>query len=202
MEFPALVRKQSVLLMLDECHLLWGDACGYVWGPRGDRVTLPIRNIKARQTYYGALNLLTGQTALWEAGQGNMEHTVGFLTYLRQVYQGRRMLICWDRAIYHRGGLVQAYLAQVNGPSSREADRAIHIELFAPRDPTQNPIEDVWLRGKRAVRRQWSTLQTFEEVKAVFARAITHQLFVSEKLNLYGRHALITRRRDLGFSWE
>jgi transposase len=188
--------------MVDECHLLWGDACGYVWGPRGERVTLPITNVKARQTYYGALNLLTGQTTLWEAETGNMEYTVGFLTYLRQVYQGRRMLICWDRASSHQGALVQAYLAHVNGLASREADRAIQLELFAPRDPTQNPIEDVWLRGKRAVRQHWATLQSFADVKAVFRRTITHQPFISEKLNWYGREVLIAERRSLGFQWE
>ena len=26
------------LLMLDECHLLWGDLCGYVWGKSARRV--------------------------------------------------------------------------------------------------------------------------------------------------------------------
>ena len=24
--------------MLDECHLLWGDLCGYVWGKSARRV--------------------------------------------------------------------------------------------------------------------------------------------------------------------
>jgi transposase len=190
------------MLMVDECHLLWGDARGYVWGPRGKRIVIPIDNIRERQTYYGALNLLTGQTVVWEAATGNMEYTVGFLTYLRQVYQGRRLLICWDRAPYHRGHVVQAYLEQINGPACPESTRKIHIELFAPHAPIQNPIEDVWLRGKRAVRQQWWDLKSFQDVQAVFTHAITHHQALFHKLNWYGREALITQRRELGYLWE
>jgi transposase len=191
-----------VLLMVDECHLLWGDACGYVWGPKGKRVEISITNIRERQTYYGALNLLTGSTVLWEAKIGNMEQTVGFLTYLRQVFQGRRLIICWDRAPYHRGHLVREYVGRVNGPACPEPERKIQLELFAPHAPVQNPIEDVWLRGKRAVREQWVDLQTFQDITVVFSHAVTHQQALCEKLNWYGREALIARRRELGFQWE
>jgi hypothetical protein len=27
--------------MIDECHLLWGDICGYVWGKSNMRVEIP-----------------------------------------------------------------------------------------------------------------------------------------------------------------
>ena len=49
------------VLFLDECHLLWGDVCGYVWGPRQQRVEVPVRSEKQRQTYFGALDYLTKQ---------------------------------------------------------------------------------------------------------------------------------------------
>ena len=190
------------MLLVDECHLLWGDARGYVWGPKDQRLVIPIENIRERQTYYGALNLLTGQTAMWEAAKGNMEQTVGFLTYLRQYYQGRRMVICWDGASYHQGHLVQEYLGRINGPACPEPERKIQILLFAPYAPAQNPMEDIWLRGKRAVRDQWIDLQTFHDVKAVFTQTIRHHQTLFEKLNWYGRDHLITLRRQLGFRWD
>jgi putative transposase len=48
--------KQGKLcvFMLDECHLLWGDLCGYVWGKSARRVEVKMTNQKQRQTYYGA----------------------------------------------------------------------------------------------------------------------------------------------------
>jgi len=190
------------MLMVDECHLLWGDARGYVWGPRGKRIVLPIKNIRTRQTYYGALNLLTGWPILWEADRGCKEHTVGFLTYLRQVFQGRRLLIMWDRASYHTAHLVQDYLTSLHGPDCPDAQQAIHLTQFAAREPAQNPMEDVWLAGKREVRRQWADLASFQDVKTVFTQTITHRQFLSKKLNWYGRDHLIQLRREAGFRWE
>jgi hypothetical protein len=42
--------------MIDECHLLWGDIYGYVWGKTDIRVEFFIKNEKIRPTYYGALD--------------------------------------------------------------------------------------------------------------------------------------------------
>lgn len=201
-EAPAIILKRTIELAVDECHVLWGDACGYVWGPRNERTTVPIKNVKARQTYYGALNLLTGWTALWEATAGNKENTVAFLTYLRQYFQGRRMIILWDGAAYHTAHLVQDYLTQINGPSCPEPARRIQLIQFAPYAPAQNPMEDVWLAGKRQVRKQWADLVTFSDVKEIFSRTIRRTPFYFHKLNWYGRDILIAERRKQGFRWE
>jgi putative transposase len=32
------------VLMLDECHLLWGDLCGYVWGKTNERIEVDMTN--------------------------------------------------------------------------------------------------------------------------------------------------------------
>ena len=191
-----------MLLLADECHLVWGDACGYVWGPKGQRSVLPIANIRERQTYYGGLNLLSGATVLWEASAGNQDNTVAFLIYLRQCFQGRRLIIVWDGARYHTASRVQEYLTQLQGPQCPEPQRQIHLMQFAPYAPAQNPMEDVWLAGKRAVRQHWAELTTFQEVKEVFSRTVARHVFLSDKLNWYGRDALIRRRREHGFRWE
>ncbi|MEG4812697.1 winged helix-turn-helix domain-containing protein, partial [Microcoleus sp. F8-D1] len=46
----------TIVLFLDECHLLHGDLTGYVWGQSKIRIEVPITNEKDRQTYFGALN--------------------------------------------------------------------------------------------------------------------------------------------------
>jgi len=45
--------------MIDECHLLWGDVCGYVWGKTKIRIEVSMTNQRERQTYFGALNYQT-----------------------------------------------------------------------------------------------------------------------------------------------
>jgi putative transposase len=201
-ERPAIVQQQTIWMFFDECHLLWGDACGYAWGPRNERVYVPIDNIRDRQTYYGALNLLTGRTVLWEADTGNKENTVGFLTYLRQCFQGRRMVCVWDKAPYHTAHLVRDYVGCINGEDCPEPERRIQLINFAPYAPVQNPIEDVWLAGKRAVRKQWADLQTFADVKQVFSETVTKTNFTFHKLDWYGRDQVIAARRQQGYRWE
>jgi hypothetical protein len=49
-------------LMLDECHLLWGNILGYVWGKTKARIEVPILNTRTRQTYYGAVDYLTSES--------------------------------------------------------------------------------------------------------------------------------------------
>ncbi len=190
------------MLFIDECHLVWGDARGYVWGPRGQRIVLPIKNVRTRQTYYGALNLLTGWPILWEADRGCKENTVAFLKYLRQVFQGRRLILVWDGASYHTAGLVDEYVEHLPALVPPAEGRPIERISFAPREPAQNPMEDVWLAGKREVRHQWARLATFQDVKTVFSQTITHRQFLLKKLDWYGRDQLIELRREAGFRWE
>jgi transposase len=183
--------------MVDECHLVWGNACGSVWGPRWKRIRLPIKKIRARQTSYGALDLWRGTPVLWEADGGNQANTITFLQYLRQYFEERHLVILWDGAPYHRAGRVREYLTQVNGASCPEPRRPIPLIRFAPYAPAQNPMEDVWLAGKRAVRQQWADLNTFEDVTAVFSLTITCHHFLFNTLNWYGRADLIRIREEL-----
>ena len=53
--------------MVDECHLLWGDICGYVWGKTNERVTIPVVNARYKQTYFGALDYKTKEFITYAA---------------------------------------------------------------------------------------------------------------------------------------
>jgi transposase len=186
-----IIARDLLVFFLDECHLVWGDALGYVWGPMGERVEIPIESVRKRQSYYGALNVLNGRTSLFPADKGKGANTVAFLKWLRWRHQCRPMICVWDRASYHWCEEVRTYLRTINGDRS-EAERAIHLIPFARYAPEQNPIEDVWLAGKREVRRQWFRLDTFADVKACFSTTIVfHSSTNHEKLNWYGRSQLI-----------
>jgi len=50
---PAITEGSLVVFFQDECHLLWGDLCGYVWGKTDERIELPIVNERQKQTYLG-----------------------------------------------------------------------------------------------------------------------------------------------------
>ena len=45
-----------VVYMIDECHLLWGDVCGYVWGKTNKRIEVPMTNQREMRDYLSLVN--------------------------------------------------------------------------------------------------------------------------------------------------
>jgi transposase len=84
---------------------------------------------------------------------------------------------------YHRSQEVRAFLATVN-EGLAEADWKITLLQFAPNDPTQNPIEDVWLIAKSWLRSCWHQCKTFDAVKLLFELATHHSNLISFVRNL------------------
>jgi transposase len=75
-----------------------------------------------------------------------------------------------------------------SNPDPRELKRAIAVQ----NDPTQNPIEDIWLAAKWYIREFYHQCKTFTEVKYLFELAVQHQIFDFPKLHRLGEFSLIT----------
>ena len=142
---------ELVVFFLDECHLLWGDVCGYVWGKTSERIEVPVLNERQKQTYYGALNLHTHKFLVKSYHKGNSQSRVAFLQYLHSLCPQSCIVLIWDGASYHRSQEVKRYLTSVNQQLD-ELNWKITCIRFAPNAPKQNPVEDVWLQAKRFIR--------------------------------------------------
>ncbi|MGB4966824.1 MAG: transposase [Candidatus Saccharimonadales bacterium] len=175
---------QRLVFAEDECHLLWGDTTGYVWGQRNEKTEVPIQNIKQRQTYYGALNLYRRDFVLVPHDAGNGENTVAFLKHLHDLNQNKKLTVIWDGASYHCSEEVKAYLNKVN-EGLDEKDWKMTCLLFAPNAPEQNPVEDVWLKGKNFLRRNFYQNKTFRHVKNSFFDFLNKQTFAFNKIEWY-----------------
>ena len=173
-----------VVLYIDQCHLIWDDARGYVWGPSAQRIDIPMTNFRERQTYYGAIEPFSGELIVIPTDTANGYWTTIFVEYLRQQYAGKRLILLWDGASYHRGVEMQEYLEGMNFGQSRD-DWVVTCVLFAPNAPEQNPIEDVWLKAKQYVRKHWRECATFRQVKHLFEEALNTLSFHFEKLRMY-----------------
>ena len=178
-------RYEASAFFIDECHLLWGDACGYVWGRQGERVELPIDSFRQRQTYYGALDIFFGQFFLTPYPTANSEFTVKFIYDLQDQRPGERLLLIWDGAGYHRQKDMLDFLHRVNGGLPKEQWPVTCIQL-APHAPEENPVEDVWLMAKTYVRQHYHLHSIFQQVDDRFVEAISqHSYFDFPKLNEY-----------------
>ena len=52
-----IVSGEVIVLVEDECHVVWGDAIGYGWGRQNERTEVPMANVKQRQRYDGVMKL-------------------------------------------------------------------------------------------------------------------------------------------------
>ncbi|MDQ3684075.1 MAG: transposase [Acidobacteriota bacterium] len=177
-------RGEMVVLLEDECHLLWGDCCGYVWGKRGAAIEVLMTNERERQSYYGAVNLVTKEFHLQACSGGNGENTVAYLRWLMELYRGKKLLLIWDGATYHRDIQCQEFLAQVNH-GLEEQEWLVTCLRLAANAPDQNPVEDIWLAGKNYVRKKFSENKTFAAVKKSFCGFLEGFLLDSVKFDWY-----------------
>jgi putative transposase len=175
---------ELVVWLEDECHLLWGDTLGYVWGRRNTTIAVPIKNVKARQTYYGAINFATHEFQVCPYPKGNSVHTVEFVTYLRSLSPHAKLLLIWDGAPYHQYAEMKAYLRELNDGLDKH-DWLVTCELFASNAPEQNPVEDMWLKGKNFLRRTFYKQKTFAQVKHAFLHFLQTTTFDFPKLTWY-----------------
>ena len=173
---------------MDESHLHWGDVCGYVWGPKQERITVTVVNEREQQTYYGAINPLTDAVCYMEADTGNSTWTTHFLEALRRASKEQRIIVCWDGASYHRSKEIHAYLDDVNAGKER-TEWPVTCLRFAPYAPTQNPIEDIWLRAKSHLREHCRRCgDTFSQVKSIFDEGMHKIDSFFDKLYMYTSH--------------
>jgi transposase len=169
---------------VDECHLHWGDTCGYVWGNRQDRVEVPIQNERTKQTYYGALNLLSKKVLLKGYDVGNTTNTINFIEELRGKNPGKRLLLIWDGASHHRSDEFKKYLTKVN-EGCEAGEWAVTCIQFAPNAPEQNPIETVWLQGKKWLQEYWYLCRNFRITKWMFEWFVNENIFTFAKVVMY-----------------
>jgi putative transposase len=175
---------EVIVFFLDECHLLYGDVNGYVWGPSELRIEVPITNEKERQTYFGALNYQSKRFHVQSYPSGDGKSTVEFIKYLQNQYKNKKIILIWDGASYHRFGEFREFLLEINGEKAPE-DFLITCILFAPNAPQQNPVEDIWLQGKNFLRKYWYLCRSFRIIKFLFEFFTKEQKFDFPKIHQY-----------------
>ena len=79
-----------IVLVEDECHLVWGDVCGMVWGKRNTAIAVPMTNARQRQTYYGVINLVTRAVHLQERPGGEGASTVAYIRWCQELYPDKK----------------------------------------------------------------------------------------------------------------
>jgi putative transposase len=104
--------------------------------------------------------------------------------WLRDLYPDARLWLIWDGASYHCSTEMRDYLAEVNADLD-EDEWVVTCLLFAPNAPQQNPVEDIWLKGKNWLRKRFAYNKTFADVNACFFDYLQDHIFLSAKYDWY-----------------
>jgi transposase len=131
---------RTVVLTADEMILTTKTTTQKVWLPQGETVRVEVANSSIqRRQIYGFLNLKTGQEHAFKTRKQNMHTTADVLKHVRVIYPKQKIVLLWDNAGWHRGSVVQEFIAQ---------DRNIETIHFPKYAPEENPQEHVWKRGR------------------------------------------------------
>ena len=128
-------RNDTVVLVGDEMVLTSQTRLQRVWLPLDTPAF--VQDTTKRQTthIYGFLNVQSGVETAFQAASQTGEITVSILKKLSLEYSGKRIVIFWDNAAWHKSETVRKYLQSTN-----------HFQLynFPPYAPELNPQEHVW----------------------------------------------------------
>lgn len=130
-------------------------------------------------SFYGCLDLRTGQSLVMQAITMNSETTVRYLQHLLEAYPDLPILLLWDRAKWHRGPLVKDFLA---------AHPRLEIMFFPVASPDLNPQEQVWKKARRQISHNHS-FRKLSELADAFETFLTSTSFHSSFLSNFALHS-------------
>lgn len=127
----------------DEFTLSWIPTLQRLWSPVGQQVMIRMAP-RDRHCYgLGAVNYHTGETlVLFRARKRRLE-VAQLLQALLDKHPTGNIYLVWDNASTHRGGEINAILAQAQGRL-----RLLYLPTYSP---WLNPIEMVWRHCRRWV---------------------------------------------------
>lgn len=172
----------TIILCEDEMVLTAKTTTQRIWLPTGEYPPVMEVNGRAKnKSFYGFLNLKTGQENVFITDWQNMHITVEVLIKLREVYPKQRLVIIWDNAGWHRGSKVVEWIKE---------DGNIQTIHFPPYTPDLNPQEHVWKAGRKATSHN-RYMKKLEDVANECKQYIESRTFAYELLGLRAGQAQV-----------
>ncbi len=157
----------GVILAMDEMTLYLQATMQRVWYPTGQRPLLTVSPQRDCQHWYGALCLNTGQELALSVPGLDSRTTLHFLQHLLTAFPFQPIFLFLDRAPWHRGDLMRAFLSE---------NPRLQVLYFPPACPQLNPQEHVWKAARQAVSHN-HPFTTLAALRTAFATFLDHTLF-------------------------
>lgn len=190
-EFEELIEKkvldraqeapEAVYLAGDEASLYLQTTTMAVWAPRGQTPVIRSDMQRDKVNFYGTLDLHTGKEIVLRTTEMNAQTSVQHLQQILAAFPGRPIVLCWDRATWHKRTVVGNFL---------EAHPRLEIVHFPIGAPDLNPQEQVWKATRRAVSHNHLTPK-LPQLADQFEEHLEQSTFQSSFLHRYGYSAYV-----------
>lgn len=131
----ALQDKDTVVFVEDEMIVTSQTTTQKVWLPEGETPFIECANNRKRMGFYGFLDIKSGTQYAFKSERLTSEASAKCLKKISQLYSGKKILLIWDNAPWHRGEAMRSFLSSCSN---------LHIINFPPYAPDENPQEHVW----------------------------------------------------------
>jgi transposase len=157
------------IFFADECSLYFATEYKRAWLKKGETTVLKVNTSLERQNYFGAWNITSKKEHLINLTWQNTTTIIKALEELTKLYPGKKLMIIWDNAGWHKSKELKSHLGVGN---KFENILLVNMPTYAP---DHNPQEHIWKAGKSATQNE--SPSTFAEVKKLFEEAVQGQSF-------------------------
>ena len=128
-------RNDSVVLAGDEATLSSETRLQRAWLPANSPAIIQDTSKRKMVHLYGFIEVVSGATHAFKTLAQTGEITVSILKKLAKLFIGKRIVIFWDNASWHKSAEVRKFL---------ESTKQFQLYNFPPYAPDLNPQEHVW----------------------------------------------------------
>ena len=135
-----LLDENSVVLAGDECILTSATRLQKAWLPSAHSAPHIDDTAKRKiASYYGFLDVESGKCHAFHTKSQTGKITVEVLKKIAKIYKGKRIVLIWDNASWHKSKEIREFLTTVT---------QFQLYNFPAYSPDLNPIEHVWKEMK------------------------------------------------------
>jgi transposase len=167
--------EPPLILAEDEAKLYLQASTMAAWAPRGRQVSVRVDPSRKSTSFYGTLNLHTGQEVVTEVDKMNAKASAAHLQTVLDTYPTGKIVLLWDKAPWHRGSAIRDLLAH---------NPRLTLLSFPTASPDLNPQEHVWRATRRKVVHNHSQ-RRLPDLAARFKHHLTQTTFASSFLDRY-----------------
>ena len=135
----------TLVFAADEVRIDQEAVVRRAWYRKNTKTVLKVDRKKASQSFIGFLNQNTGECVTLRLEWQNAATILEAVQTLVGLNPGKRIVIVWDNASWHKNQLIRDELTQGNTLQD------VHLINFPPYAPDHNPIEHVWNDTKNAI---------------------------------------------------